>query len=251
MLKFGMAGLILGTLVLAALSIGLATAIGLGMSISIAELMPKKLADAAMSVVHLLASIPSVIFGLIGIIVVVPFIEETFVTVDLQIKYLDYFQITGRNLASSVAVLTFMIIPTIVSLSVNALRDVPENYKEIGYAIGMSRFRVIKKIVLPSAMSGIINSVILAAGRGVGESIAISMVCGGVGITPSFSRGAAAFLAPVLPLASAIVNKSEAMGSLAVNSALFACGALLLIIEAIFSLCATLAKSGLKKGAGA
>ena len=250
MLKFGFLGLIAGTLITTLSALIFAAVIGIGAAIAICEYASPKISAALTAVVRLLASVPSVIFGLIGIIVVVPFIENLFVTESMQSEYLDYFQMSGRSMLSAVIVLTFMIVPMIISLSVDAIRAVPHSHKETGYAFGMTKFRVIFKIILPGSRSGIIAGVILGAGRGIGEAIAVSMVCGGLGILPRASLGFINFLAPTLPLSAAIVNKSEAMGSFAVESALFACGAVLLVIGAILSVCAKLIEKKLRKQAG-
>lgn len=236
MLNFGMFGLIAGTITSTFLALIIATIIGIGAAIAICELAPRLVGIFLTGMTRMLASIPSVVFGLIGIVTIVPIIQSTFITTDMQIKYLDFFQMTGRNLLSSVIVLTFMIVPIIITLTIDAIKAVPKHYKEAGFAFGMPHFRVISKIILPSARSGIIASVILAAGRGIGEAIAVSMVCGGLGIVPNFTRGFASLLAPVLPLSAAIVNKSEAMGSMSVESALFSCGAILLLMGAFLSL---------------
>lgn len=249
-LSFGMLGLIAGTLLTTMFALIFAAFLGVGSAITICEYTNTSVSKFLIAVIRLLASIPSVVFGLIGLITVVPFIEKTFVTVDLQIKYLDRFQMTGQNLLSSIIVLAFMIVPMVVSLSADAIRAVPDSYRETGYAFGMKKFRVIFKIVLPNARSGIIAGIILAAGRGIGEAIALSMVCGGLGIIPSGSLGLINFLAPTLPLAAAIVNKSEAMGSFAVESALFSCGASLLVIGAVLSICAKLIERKMRKLAG-
>ncbi len=250
MLTFGLLGLLIGTLTTTLFSLVVAAVIGIGAAVTICEYASSKLSGFLTAAVRLLASIPSVVFGLIGIITIVPFVEHLFVTTDRQIEYLDFFQMSGRNLLSSVLVLTFMIVPTVVSLSVDALKAVPGSYRETGYAFGMKKFRVIFKILLPAARSGIVAGVILAAGRGIGEAIALSMVCGGLGFIPDASLGLVNFLAPTLPLASAIVNKSEAMGSFAVEAALFACGATLLVIGAVLSLGARLMESRMRRAAG-
>jgi phosphate transport system permease protein len=143
-----------------------------------------------------------------------------------------------------------MIAPMVISLSVDAIRAVPHAFKETGYAFGMSKFRVIFKIILPGSRSGITAGIILGSGRGIGEAIAVSMVCGGLGILPNAAFGFINYLAPTLPLAAAIVNKSEAMGSFAVESALFACGALLLIIGALLSIGAKAVEKRMRKQAG-
>ena len=203
-----------------------------------------------LSIVQTLASIPSVVFGLIGMITVVPFIERVFVTADRQLEYLEYFQMSGRNVLAASTVLTFMIIPALTSLTANALRAVPNTYKETGYAFGMSKFRVIFKIIIPGARSGIIAGIILAVGRGMGEAIAVSMVCGGLGLLPNASFGFINYLAPTLPLAPAIMNKSEAMGALAVDSALFTCGAILLVIGGALSIGSKIIERHIRKGEG-
>jgi phosphate transport system permease protein len=250
MLSFGLLGLISGTLVTTLSALVFASMLGVGAAIIICEYASKKVAVFMITIVRLLASVPSVVFGLIGIITVVPFIEKLFVTDTNKLEYLDYFQMSGRNLLSAIIVLTFMIVPMIVSLSVDAIRAVPHAHKETGYAFGMSKFRVIFKIVLPGARSGITAGIILGAGRGIGEAIAVSMVCGGIGFIPNASFGFINFLAPTLPLAAAIVNKSEAMGSTAVEAALFACGAILLVIGAMLSIGAKMIEKRMRKQAG-
>lgn len=250
MLQFGMLGLIMGTIITTFFALVVAAIIGVGASIAICELSPKPIRVFLIAMTRLLASIPSVVFGLIGIVTVVPLIQNTFITTQMQIKYLDYFQMTGRNLLSSVVVLTFMIVPMVISLTNDALVAVPKHYKEAGFAFGMSHFRVILKIMLPSARSGIIASIILAAGRGIGEAIAVSMVCGGIGVIPDLSLGVASLLAPVLPLSAAIVNKSEAMGSFSVESALFSCGAILLVMGAILSIGSKIIEKIMRRSVG-
>ena len=250
LVMFGMLGLIMGTLLTTGLALVCATVLGLGASITIVEFCGERTAFVFTNIVRLLAAIPSVVYGLIGIIVIVPVIENVFITVDMQIEYLEYFQMTGRNVLAGVTVLTFMIVPTIVSLSIDAISAVPNRLRETGYAFGMSRFRVIWKIVLPAGRNGIIAGILLGAGRGIGEAIAISMVCGGVGILPKLSLGMVNLLAPTLPLAAAIINKSEAIGAEQVASALFTCGALLLMFGAVLSITARVISGKLiEKGA--
>jgi len=250
MLTFGLLGLISGTLITTISALVFASLIGIGAAIIICEYASGRVSTVLIAVVRLLASVPSVVFGLIGIITVVPFIDKLFVTVDRQFEYLEYFQMSGRNLLSAIIVLTFMIVPTVVSLTVDAIRTVPHTQKETGYAFGMSKFRVIFKIILPGSRSGITAGIILGAGRGIGEAIAVSMVCGGIGLLPNASFGFINFLAPTLPLAAAIVNKSETMGSMATEAALFTCGAILLVIGALLSIGAKLIEKRMRKQAG-
>lgn len=229
-IAFGMLGLVYGTLVSTGLALFLATAIAIGASIAIVEWTHGGLKVFCIQVVRLLAAMPSVIFGLVGLMLVVPWIEQSLISVDTQIAFLEYFQMTGKNLLSSTLVLSFMIVPTIVSIAVDALEAVPSTYREAGFSFGMSHGRVIFKILLPAARRGIISAILLGAGRGLGEAIAVSMVCGSIGILPNAKLGLYNMLAPVLPLSAAIVNKSEAMGAGQVESALFTAAFLLLIL---------------------
>ena len=250
MLTFGMLAPIIGTVLSTLIAIVVAGVLAVGAASVICEMVPRGVAAVLTAIVRLLASIPSVVFGLIGVMTVVPLVEKLFITVDMQIEYLEFFQMTGRNLLSSAIVLTFMIVPTIISLSIDAIRAVPNSQREVGYSFGMSRFRVIWKVVLPSARSGIAAGMILGVGRGIGEAIAVSMVCGGNAYIPNIMHGFAALLSPVLPLSSAIINKSEAMSSPAVESALFACGAILLLMGGILSALARLIEKRMRRRAG-
>jgi len=249
-LKFGFLGLIWGTLITTLTALLFATFIGIGSAIIICEYTTGRVSSALVAVVRLLASIPSVVFGLIGIITVVPLIEQLFVTVDMQIEFLHLFYMSGRNVLSAAIVLTFMIVPMVISLSTDAINAVPHTQKETGYSFGMSKFRVIYKIVLPGARSGIIAGVILGAGRGIGEAIAVLMVCGSLGILPRAAFGFANFLAPTLPLAPSIIFNSYAFGLFAPETAMFTSAAILLTIGAVLSITAKLVEKRMRMVAG-
>lgn len=249
-MQYGLLGLIYGTLMTTLISLVIAAVIGIGAAITICEYTSPKLSDFLVAVVRVLASVPSVVFGLVGIVTVVPFFQNLFKDNFQLFAQWNYAGWDGRNMLSAIIVLTFMIVPTVVSLSVDAIRAVPDSSRETGYAFGMKKFRVISRIVLPGARSGIIAGIVLAAGRGIGEAIAISMVCGSLGLLPTAALGFVNFLAPTLPLASAIINKSEAMGSVGVDSALFACGTLLLTIGALLSIGARLINRRMRKADG-
>ncbi|MHC1693979.1 MAG: PstC family ABC transporter permease [Eubacteriales bacterium] len=249
MLTFGLLGLIVGTLFSTVFALFFSGMLGLGCAVAICELAPKKLASLIISFIRLLASIPSVIFGLVGVIFVVPWVEKTFITVDMQIEYLQFFQMTGRNLLTTTIVLSIMIVPTLVSMACDALYAVPNIYGETGAAFGMNKMRITSRILLLAARPGIIAGFVLAAGRGIGEAIAVSMVCGGLGMIPKLSHGLVGLLTPILPLSAAIINKSEAMSVPAVENALFSCGALLLVMGTVLSLIARIIiKRSVKRG---
>ncbi len=227
--KFGAAGLIMGSMATTIGALVIALPLGLGTAIVITELAPNWIKKLLQSVVRLLASIPSIIYGLIGLLVIVPFITRNLITVEMQVKYIKYFQIDGKSLLAGILVLSIMIVPIIINLSVDAINAVPKKYKEASMALGISHWRTIVKVIIPAAKSGILAGIILAVGRAIGEAVALSMVGGGIGNIPDPTNGFVFFLTPVLTLASAIVNKSEAMSVPTINSALFACGVALLI----------------------
>jgi len=247
---FGVLGLFAGTLTTTLGALLLAVPMGVGTAIVISELAPPGIRYFLQMVVRLLASIPSVIYGLIGLMVVVPFIQSTLISSDLQIKYINRFQLSGHSMLAGIVVLSIMIVPIIIALAVDAIQAVPVRYKEAALALGLSHWRTIIRVILPAARSGILAGVVLAVGRAVGEAIALSMVCGGIGNIPTAGDNLVFFLTPVLTLASAIVNKSELMSIPSIQSALFGCGLVLLITSTILSLCARLVELMVKRGEG-
>jgi len=238
--EFGFLGLILGTLTTTLGALVLAVPLGIGTAIVIAELAPPGIRYVLQTVVRLLASIPSVIYGLVGLMVVVPFIQQSLISSAMQIEYISRFQLSGNSMLAGILVLSIMIVPIIITLSVDAIKAVPYRYKEASLALGLSYWRTIVKVILPAAKSGIFAGIILGMGRAIGEAIALAMVCGGIGNIPRISDGSVFFLTPVLTLAAAIVNKSEMMSVKSIESALFACGLILLLTSIVVSLCARL-----------
>jgi phosphate transport system permease protein len=235
---FGVFGLIIGTLYTSIGALLVSAPVGILSAVVITELAPDWLRRPFQIIIRYLASVPSVIYGLVGILVIVPFIKQ-FITLEMQAQYIGYFQMTGRSFLAGVIVLSFMILPIITALTIDALKAVPKRYKEAAYALGFSPWCTIVKVLLPAAKSGIFAGIILAVGAATGEAIAISMVIGGIGIVPDPTQCASpihSLLTPVLTLASAIVNKSETLTGEYTSSALFACGVLLLITCTILSI---------------
>lgn len=128
----------------------------------------KKIAAVTNEIVGLMAGIPSVVYGLVGMIVVVPAVRELFGLPD------------GANLFSAVIVLSVMILPSVISVSETALRAVPREYEEASLALGATKTETIFKVTLPAAKSGILASAVLGIGRAIGEAMAVMMVSGNV-----------------------------------------------------------------------
>ena len=247
---FGAFGLLLGSLLTTLGALLIAVPMGMGTAIVIAELAPPKVKSLLQSVVRLLASIPSVVFGLLGLLIVVPLIKKLFITTELQIQFIKYFQMDGKSLLAGILVLSLMIMPIIVALSVDAINAVPRKYKEASLALGLSHWRTITKVMLPAAKSGILAGVVLGMGRAIGEAIALTMVTGGIGYVPDPAHGLPSLLTPVLPLAAAIVKKAEAMSIPSIEAALFACGVVLLATTTLLSILTKIVEYTVKRRQG-
>lgn len=245
---FGALPLVTGTLYTTLGALLIAIPMGLGCAIFLTEMCPDWLRKPLESIVRLLAAIPSVIFGLVGLIVVVPFILKHLITAEMALKMIQISALDGTSLLAGMLVLSMMIMPIFIALSSDALRAVPRRYKEASMALGVSHWRTIVRIMLPVARKGIMAGAILATGRAVGEAIALSMVSGSVANQPSPSHGLVFFLEPVRTLASTIVDNSEGMSVPSCESALFACGALLLLSSVVLSIFARLVVSYNRKG---
>ena len=146
--------------------------LGLMCAIFIAKVAQKKTADAVRSAVDLLSGIPSVVYGLVGMIIVVPFVRDAFVWPD------------GANLFSAIIVLTIMILPSVISVSETSIRAVPKEYEEASLALGATKTETIFKVIVPTAKSGILTAVVLGIGRSIGEAMAVMMVSGNVANMP-------------------------------------------------------------------
>ncbi|WP_432792193.1 phosphate ABC transporter permease subunit PstC [Peptacetobacter hiranonis] len=163
---FGVAPMIAASLFATAGSIVIGTTIGILTAIFIAEIAPAKISGKISSAVELLAGIPSVLYGVFGLAVIVPGIQNAF---NLP---------KGQSLLAVILVLSIMMLPTIVSVSETAIRAVDSAYKEGSYALGASRIETIFKVVLPAAKSGILAAVVLGIGRALGETMAVILVAG-------------------------------------------------------------------------
>ncbi len=248
--EFGALGLLVGSLLTTLGSLLIAVPMGIGTAIVISELAPSWIRRLLQSVVRLLASIPSVVFGLLGLLIVVPVIKSVFITTELQIKFIKYFQMDGKSMLAGILVLSLMILPIIVALSVDAINTVPKKFKEASLALGLSHWRTIVKVILPAAKSGILAGIVLGMGRAIGEAIALNMVTGGIGFLPNPAHGLPFFLTPVMPLAAAIVKKAEAMSVPSIEAALFACGVVLLLTTTILSLFTRIVEYSVKRRQG-
>lgn len=146
--------------------------VGLFCAIFLAKMAPAKVGIVVRNVVDLLAGIPSVVYGLVGMIMIVPCVREIFHLPD------------GANLFSAILVLAVMILPSVISVSETAIEAVPKEYEEASLALGATKTETVFKVVVPAAKSGIVTAIVLGIGRAIGEAMAVMMVAGNVANMP-------------------------------------------------------------------
>ena len=174
--SFGILYVILTSIVGTFLAILIGVPVGVMTAVFLAEVAPKKLANVVRPAVELLAGIPSVIYGLLGILILNPLMYKMELAV---FKGSSTHQYTGgANLISAVLVLALMILPTVINISESALRAVPGLLKSASLALGATKIQTIFQVILPAAKSGIITAVVLGTGRAIGEAMAITLVSG-------------------------------------------------------------------------
>ena len=208
---FGILPFILTSIYGTAGAILIGVPIGFLMSVFLAKVAPPKVASVIRPVVDLLAGIPSVVYGLVGMMVLLPAIREFF---DLP---------AGDSLLAAIIVLAIMILPSIISVSETALQAVPKEYEEASLALGATELETYFRVSAPAAKSGIAAAVVLGVGRAIGEAMAILMVAGNVANMPSLLRS-------VKFLTTAIASEMSyaAVGSLQRN-ALYSIGLVLFL----------------------
>ena len=175
--SFGILYVILTSIVGTFLAILIGVPIGVMTAIFLAEVAPKKLANVVRPAVELLAGIPSVIYGLLGILILNPLMYKLELII---FKDSTTHQFTGgANLISAVLVLALMILPTVINISESSLRAVPAHLKSASLALGATKIQTIFHVIVPAAKSGIITAIVLGTGRAFGEAMAICLVSGG------------------------------------------------------------------------
>ncbi len=209
---FGVLPLIYGTVVSSTIALLLAVPLGLGVAIFLSEIAPPWLRGPVSFLVELLAGIPSVIYGLWGIFVLAPWIMDHLAPfLNKYLGWLPFFQgkSYGVGMLTAGLILAVMVVPFITSVSREILATVPRDQREAALALGMTRWEVVRHAVLPYGRVGIIGAVILALGRALGETMAVTMV---IGNTPKIS---ASLFDPASSMASVIANEfTEASGQL-------------------------------------
>lgn len=208
--SFGILGMVIGTVQVTIGAIALGVPVGLACAVYLAEVADRRLEKVLRPGIELLTGIPSVVYGFFGLSVVVPFFRE-------------HFPGNGFNVLAGSIILAIMILPTVINISENSIRSVPDVYRSGSLALGASQWQTIVRVILPAARSGIVTSVILGMGRAVGETMAVIMVTGNV------TKVAGSIFAPVRTLTGNIaIEMGYAAGEH--REALFATGVVLFIL---------------------
>jgi phosphate transport system permease protein len=219
--SFGIFPLIFGSLIVTILATSIAVPLGVMAAIYISEIAPQSIKEILKSVIELLAGLPSVVLGFFGMVVVAPWLQDTF---DLP---------TGLNIINASMILAIMAIPTISSISEDALYAVPREFKEASYALGATKFETITRVIIPSALSGISTAVMLGMARAIGETMVVLMVAGGAAAIPE------SIFDSVRPMpASIAAEMGEAPFRGLHYQALFAIGMVLFFLTLAFNLIA-------------
>jgi phosphate transport system permease protein len=227
---FGIAAMVVGSAVVTAGALAFAVPLGMGCAIVLAEMAPPRVRRVLKPAIEVLAGIPSVVYGFMGIVVVLPWIRR-------------HLGGPGASALAASAILGVMILPTIIAISLDALQAVPRTYREGSLAMGATQWQTIRRVVLPAARPGIVAAVILGMGRAVGETMAVVMVAGNAVQFPH------SLLDPVRTLtANLALEMSYASGDH--RAALFATGMVLFLIVVILNGVAGLARGGRGKPAG-
>jgi phosphate transport system permease protein len=230
--NFGALAYIWGSVVSSILALLLATPLSVGTAIFITEIAPRRFGGFVASLVELLAAIPSVIYGLWGVLVMAPWLQKTVEPFLIEhLGFLPFFSGApyGVSMLAAVFILMIMVVPIITSITKEVLLTVPQSQKEAAIALGGTRWEMIRWAVLPYGKSGILGAVILGLGRAIGETMAVTMV---IGNTPQISLS---LLAPAYTMPSVIANEFAEASAKIHTAALMEIGLILLVITLIIN----------------
>lgn len=212
--KFGILPMIVGSLAVTLGGMILAIPLGIGCAVLLAEVAPHRVRQLLRPAVEILVGIPSVVYGLVGMLLIVPLIRDI--------------GGTGYSIAAGALVLTAMVLPTVISISEDSIRAVPRRYKEGALALGANHWQTIWHVLIPAARSGILAGIILGMGRAIGEAMAMIMVTGNAVQIPNSP------LDPTRTLAGGIAVEINYASGLHEN-ALFAIGVVLFVLIMIIN----------------
>jgi phosphate transport system permease protein len=230
--RYGVLALFVGTASVTGLAMLMAVPLGLGAAVFLAEFCSKRTKEALKIVIELLAAIPSVVWGFIGISIMNPVIQKVFGVP------------VGLNMFNGAVLLALMSVPIMVSIGEDALKAVPDSYREAAVAMGATRWQVVCRVLMPAAKNGLLAAVLLGVGRAVGETMAVLMATGHAVNIPT---------SPFDPVRTLTATIAAELGETAAGSdhyqVLFIIGILLFSITFVVNMIADLIVKGIRKGA--
>ena len=239
--------LLWSTILITGGSILLSLFTALFVAVFIVEFAPEWMKSILQPVVRFLASVPSVIYGLLGVLVVVPFIGNNLISESQKESVAGVIQLSGYSLLAAILILSLMIAPLMTSIFADGLRSVKPGWIEGSLAVGVNRWRTTWKIVVRTARPAIVAGTVLASARAIGEAIMLAMVSGSVAFAPNPADGLIFVFEPSRPYAATIIKNIEQIGSPPMEATLFAIASLLLFSAAMFSLCGFVARRSMRK----
>jgi phosphate ABC transporter permease protein PstC len=240
--------LLYGTLLSTGFAVILALVLAILGAVFMVEFAPPLLKRTLRPVVRLLAAVPSVIYGLVGVLALAPIVQNDLLDTKFALAVSPIVQISGTGLLLAIVILTIMITPIMLAIVADALESVPRSWIEGSAALGVNRWRTMWRVQLHTVRPAIAAGVVLATARALGEAIMLVMVSGAYGFSPNPLDGINFFLEPILPLASAIVQNSD--GLFAVKpfpQTIYAFAAVLLVSAMLLSLAGWAAKRPLRR----
>ncbi|WP_210492505.1 phosphate ABC transporter permease subunit PstC [Patulibacter sp. SYSU D01012] len=229
-----------------AVAIGVVTAVLT--AIFIVELAPPKVRAVVVPMIRLLAAVPSVIYGLVGILVLVPFVNDHLISEGQRESVAQVIQLSGPGLLVSVLILTLMITPIMVALIVDALGAVPRGWREGALALGVTRWRAVMSVSVRAIRPAIVAAAVLASARALGEAIMLSMVSGSKGFAPQPWDGLIFLFEPLRPLAATIAEQAEGIQAPALRASIYAMALVLLLSSLMLSVGGSIVKRSLRLG---
>ena len=239
--------LIWSTMLITGGAVLIALVSALFVSVFIVEFAPEWMSNILQPVIRFLASVPSVIYGLLGVLVLVPFIGNHLVTEGQKASVAGVISLTGYSLLAAILVLTVMIAPLMVSIFSDGLRAVKPGWIEGSLGLGINRWRTTWKIGVRSARPAIVAGTVLAVARAIGEAVMLAMISGSVAFAPNPADGLIFIYEPSRPLGPTIVKNIDQLSSPPFNATLFSIAAVLLFSAAMFSLAGWLARRSMRK----
>lgn len=223
---FGAGGLILGSIVITFVSVLIVVPLAIGMALSFTEIVPHWVANLLQPLIEIFAGMPSVVVGFLGLIVIVPFMQK------VGAPFNGGLATGGFGWGTAILVLVIMILPTVISVSIDTLSSVPESVREASLALGSTRWQMMSKAIIPAAAPGLATAVVLGMARAIGETLAVSMVLSGSTL-PKKVLSLAVFFQPNVNITLKIVQDFAETGGVS-RDAYWTLAFILLVISFLF-----------------